>query len=84
VTIDALLTAQEERFARLDRLLPPAPSPEPGEAVNAALPDGTRVAAVVTHQRTEPGMPSWLWSAPGHSGSTRSSSNRPAAAICRT
>jgi GNAT superfamily N-acetyltransferase len=63
VTIDALLTAQEERFARLDRMLPPAPSPEPGEAVNAALPDGTRVAAVVTHQRTEPGMPSWLWSA---------------------
>jgi GNAT superfamily N-acetyltransferase len=60
---DTLLAAQEERFARLDRVLPPAPPPEPGEAVNAALPDGTRVAAVVTHQRVEPGMPSWLWSA---------------------
>ena len=59
----ALLAAQEDRFARLDRVLPPAPSPDPGEVINAALPDGTRVAAVVTHRTTTPGMPSWLWSA---------------------
>ncbi|EWM12475.1 acetyltransferase, GNAT family [Kutzneria sp. 744] len=64
VTVTAtLLAAQEDRFARLDRVLPPAPSPDPGEVINAALPDGTRVAAVVTHRTTTPGMPSWLWSA---------------------
>lgn len=60
---DALLAAQEERFARLDRVLPPAPSPEPGELISAALPDGSRVAGVVAHTKVEPGMPPWLWSA---------------------
>ncbi|GAA3435469.1 hypothetical protein [Kutzneria kofuensis] len=60
---DTLLAAQEEHFARLDRVLPPAPAPEPGEVINAALPDGTRVAAVVARQTVSPGMPSWLWSA---------------------
>lgn len=60
---DTLLAAQEERFARLDRVLPPAPSPEPGEVISAALPDGTRVAGVVAHTVVGPGMPPWLWSA---------------------
>ena len=60
---DTLLAAQEERFARLDRVLPPAPSPEPGELISAALPDGTRVAGVVAHTAVGPDTPPWLWSA---------------------
>ena len=60
---DSLLAAQEERFARLDRVLPPAPAPEPGEMISAALPDGSRVAGVVTHTMVGPGLPPWLWSA---------------------
>jgi GNAT superfamily N-acetyltransferase len=60
---DPLLAAQEERFARLDRVLPTAPPPEPGELISAALPDGTRVAGVVTRWVAGPGMPPWLWSA---------------------
>ncbi len=58
----ALLDAQTARFEQLDPLLPPAAPPPEGHVLTAALPDGDRVAAVLTHSRFEPGSATTLWS----------------------
>ncbi len=58
----ALLQAQSTRFERLDPQLPAAAAPPDGDVVTAALPDGERVAAVLTHSRFEPGSAPSLWS----------------------
>jgi GNAT superfamily N-acetyltransferase len=58
-----LLAAQDERFARLDRVLPPAAPPERGDPISAALPDGRRVAGVVVPLVSAPGLPQSLWTA---------------------
>jgi GNAT superfamily N-acetyltransferase len=60
---DSLLAAQDERFARLDRVLPPLSPPERGDLISAALPDGRRVAGVVVPTISAPGLPQSLWSA---------------------
>ncbi len=59
----ALLGAQATRFERLDPLLPPAAPPPDGHVLTAALPDGDRVAGVLTHSAFEPGTATTLWSA---------------------
>ncbi|HEX7306577.1 GNAT family N-acetyltransferase [Lentzea sp.] len=59
-----LVAAQSARFASLDPLLPPAAEPPvDGHVVTAALPDGARVAGVVSHQSFEPHSITRLWSA---------------------
>lgn len=58
-----LLRSQSERFAALDPLLPPAPPPPDGDVLTAALPDGERVAGVLTVHRSEPNSLPALWSA---------------------
>ncbi|MCG8918809.1 GNAT family N-acetyltransferase [Actinokineospora sp. PR83] len=58
-----LLAAQSTRFAGLDPLLPAAVAPPGGEALVAALPDGERVAAVLTRTEHGPGTAPALWSA---------------------
>jgi GNAT superfamily N-acetyltransferase len=60
---DALLHAQTTRFERVDPLLPPAPPPPEGHVLTAALPDGERVAAVLTQNQFAPGSATALWSA---------------------
>ena len=59
----ALLQAQTARFERVDALLPPAAAPPDGDVLTAALPDGERVAGVVTRGRYAAGSASTLWSA---------------------
>jgi GNAT superfamily N-acetyltransferase len=59
----ALLDAQNARFERVDPLLPRATPPPDGHVLTAALPDGDRVAGVLTHSRFEPGSATTLWSA---------------------
>ncbi len=61
--IEPLLRAQSARFAGLDRLLPAAVEPPAGELLTAALPDGERVAGVLTSQVLDPQTPQALWSA---------------------
>ena len=58
-----LLAAQTSRFAGLDPLLPAAVPPPDGEALVAALPDGDRVAAILTRTTHSPGAAATLWSA---------------------
>ncbi|PPK65522.1 GNAT family N-acetyltransferase [Actinokineospora auranticolor] len=58
-----LVRAQSARFAELDPLLPAAVAPPPGEVLAAALPDGERVAGVLTRSVLDPGTPQTLWSA---------------------
>ncbi|MBV8933365.1 MAG: GNAT family N-acetyltransferase [Kutzneria sp.] len=60
---EALLTAQTEWFARVDRALPEPTPPDPGEVITAALPDGRRVAGVVSRVAAGPGSLNSLWSA---------------------
>jgi GNAT superfamily N-acetyltransferase len=60
---DALLQAQTTRFELVDPLLPPVAPPPDGHVLTAALPDGDRVAGVLTHSKVEPGTPTTLWSA---------------------
>lgn len=59
----ALLDAQAARFERVDRLLPPPAPPPDGHVLTAALPNGDRVAGVLTHSVFEPGTATTLWSA---------------------
>jgi GNAT superfamily N-acetyltransferase len=59
----ALLQAQTARFERVDALLPPAAAPPDGDVLTAALPDGERVAGVVTRGRYAAGSAPTLWSA---------------------
>ncbi|WP_091448729.1 GNAT family N-acetyltransferase [Actinokineospora iranica] len=58
-----LLRAQTARFAGLDPLLPAAVEPPPGDLLAADLPDGGRVAGVLTRTALAPGTPQTLWSA---------------------
>ncbi|SES20259.1 GNAT family N-acetyltransferase [Actinokineospora terrae] len=58
-----LLKAQSARFAALDPLLPAAVAPPPGDLITAALPDGERVAGMITKTTLDPGTPQTLWSA---------------------
>ncbi|MGO1053762.1 GNAT family N-acetyltransferase [Crossiella sp. CA198] len=58
-----LLAAQTAHFAGLDPLLPVAAGLARGDAVSAALPDGGRVAGMVTFTEYPPGSASRLWSA---------------------
>lgn len=58
-----LLAAQTAHFAGLDPLLPPAAGPVHGEAVAAALPDGGRVAGMITLTEYPRGSANRLWSA---------------------
>ncbi|WP_026422254.1 GNAT family N-acetyltransferase [Actinokineospora inagensis] len=58
-----LVRAQSVRFAGLDPLLPAVVEPPPGDVITAALPDGDRVAAVITKTTPAPGTPQTLWSA---------------------
>lgn len=58
-----LQQAQAARLAALDPLLPPeGPAPD-GHVLTAALPNGHRVAGVVTHTDNAPGSLASLWSA---------------------
>jgi GNAT superfamily N-acetyltransferase len=58
-----LRQAQATRFAALDPLLPlTAPDPD-GEVISSALPDGRRVAGVLTRTANDPGSLPSLWSA---------------------
>lgn len=59
---DALLAAQAARFERLDPLLPPAVAPPDGDVLTAALPDGERVAGVLTRANHPAGSAATLWS----------------------
>jgi GNAT superfamily N-acetyltransferase len=59
---DALLQAQSTRFERLDPQLPAAAAPPDGDVLTAALPDGERVAAVLTKSVFAPGSAPSLWS----------------------
>ncbi|TDV42589.1 GNAT family N-acetyltransferase [Actinophytocola oryzae] len=61
--VAGLLDAQTTRFERIDPLLPPAALPPEGDVLTAALPDGDRVAAVLSHSSFEPGTATTLWSA---------------------
>ncbi|HEV7908982.1 MAG TPA: GNAT family N-acetyltransferase [Pseudonocardiaceae bacterium] len=58
-----LVEAQSARFAVLDPLLPPGVEPPDGDVITAALPNGSRVAGVVTHHLHLPGSIVRLWSA---------------------
>ncbi|GAA3462154.1 GNAT family N-acetyltransferase [Saccharothrix longispora] len=58
-----LVEAQGVRFASIDPLLPPVVAPADGDVLTAALPDGTRVAGVVTRRVHEHRSPARLWSA---------------------
>jgi GNAT superfamily N-acetyltransferase len=58
----ALLRAQSTRFAGLDPWLPAAVEPPTGKLITAALPDGERIAAVLTRTILEAGTPQTLWS----------------------
>ncbi|WP_199438850.1 GNAT family N-acetyltransferase [Umezawaea beigongshangensis] len=58
-----LVEAQSARFAALDPLLPACPEPPDGDVVTAAVPDGSRVAGVITHHVHRPGSVVRLWSA---------------------
>ncbi|AHH95984.1 GNAT family N-acetyltransferase [Kutzneria viridogrisea] len=60
---DRLLSAQAEWFASVDPQLPDPEHPGPGEVITAALPDGRRVAGVVTESVAGPGTAHSLWSA---------------------
>jgi GNAT superfamily N-acetyltransferase len=58
-----LQQAQAARLAALDPLLPPeGPAPD-GQVLTAALPDGRRVAGVLTSSDNAPGSLASLWSA---------------------
>ncbi len=59
----ALLDAQTTRFERVDALLPPAAITPNGHVLTAAMPNGDRVAGVLTHSVFEPGTAPTLWSA---------------------
>lgn len=61
--VNALLQAQTTRFERVDVLLPAAAPPPDGDVLSAALPDGDRVAGVLSRIRYEPGAAPTLWSA---------------------
>jgi GNAT superfamily N-acetyltransferase len=58
-----LLDAQNTRFELIDPLLPPAAPPPEGHVLTAALPNGDRVAGVLTQSVFEPGTATTLWSA---------------------
>ncbi|MEU7531251.1 GNAT family N-acetyltransferase [Saccharothrix sp. NPDC042600] len=58
-----LVEAQSARFACLDPLLPAVTAPPDGDVVTAALPDGTRVAGVLTRQVHDRRSAARLWSA---------------------
>jgi GNAT superfamily N-acetyltransferase len=58
-----LLDAQTSRFERIDPLLPPSAAPPDGDVLTAAMPNGDRVAGVITHNRYEPGATPTQWSA---------------------
>ncbi|GLZ29480.1 GNAT family N-acetyltransferase [Lentzea sp. NBRC 105346] len=62
-TARGLVAAQSARFASLDPLLPPAVEPPEGDVITAALPDGGRVAALLSHQVYPPQSVTRLWSA---------------------
>ncbi|WP_018683635.1 GNAT family N-acetyltransferase [Actinokineospora enzanensis] len=57
-----LLRAQSAHFAEIDALLPAAIEPPAGEVLTAALPDGDRVAGMLTRTTLAPGSPQTLWS----------------------
>jgi GNAT superfamily N-acetyltransferase len=60
---EELLAAQETFFATIDPILP-APAPPPsGEIITAGLPDGNRIAGVLTRHRFAEGSLATLWSA---------------------
>jgi ribosomal protein S18 acetylase RimI-like enzyme len=61
--VTSLLDAQSTRFERLDPLLPQAAPPPEGHVLTAALPNGDRVAGVLTQSTFEPGTATTLWSA---------------------
>ncbi|MFI9814392.1 GNAT family N-acetyltransferase [Saccharothrix variisporea] len=58
-----LVEAQGARFACIDPLLPAVTAPPDGDVVTAALPDGTRVAGVLTRQVHDRRSAARLWSA---------------------
>jgi len=58
-----LLDAQTTRFERIDPLLPRPAAPPEGHVLTAALPEGDRVAGVLTDSVFEPGTATTLWSA---------------------
>lgn len=58
-----LVTTQSARFASLDPLLPPAAEPPEGDVLSAALPDGGRVAGMLSHQVNPQHSITRLWSA---------------------
>lgn len=58
-----LVQAQTELFERVDPQLPAAAAPPDGDVLTAALPNGERVAGVVTRQRYETDSAPTLWSA---------------------
>lgn len=59
----SLRDAQVARFAGLDPLLPPTATDPDGDVLTAALPNGRRVAGVLTRTVHGPGAPTSLWSA---------------------
>jgi GNAT superfamily N-acetyltransferase len=62
-TARSLRDAQAARFAGLDPLLPPTVADPDGEVLTAALPNGHRVAGVLTRTVHGPGASTSLWSA---------------------
>jgi GNAT superfamily N-acetyltransferase len=58
-----LLDAQTSRFERIDPLLPPVAAPPDGHVLTAAIPNGDRVAGVLTYEKFTPGTATTLWSA---------------------
>lgn len=62
-TARSLRDAQAARFAALDPLLPAAAPDPDGEVLTAALPDGRRVAGVLSRTVHPRGTPTSLWSA---------------------
>jgi GNAT superfamily N-acetyltransferase len=58
-----LLDAQNTWFERIDPLLPTAATPPEGDVLTAAMPNGDRVAGVLTNSRYAPGDVNTLWSA---------------------
>jgi GNAT superfamily N-acetyltransferase len=61
--LGALREAQDARFARLDPLLVSTAAEPAGEPLTVALPDGRRVAGVLSRTVHGPGAPTSLWSA---------------------
>jgi len=58
-----LVAAQSARFTSLDPLLPAATEPPTdGHVITAALPDGTRVAGVISHKTFDEHSTTRLWS----------------------